>query len=148
MFWNNVVLLGVAALLCWLCGKGTFFGVYVFTLSLAGGLGIVLFTVQHNFEHSYASATALWDYDTGAMEGTSFLVLPRWLNWFTLNIGYHHIHHLNARIPFYRLPEVFTKIPELKTPKTTSLHPFDIIRCLRLKVWDTDAQQMVSLRNI
>ena len=65
--------------------------------------------------------------------------------WFTANIGYHHIHHLNARIPFYRLPEVLRAFPELKTPKTTSLHPLDIIRCLRLKVWDVDAQQMVRL---
>jgi omega-6 fatty acid desaturase (delta-12 desaturase) len=68
--------------------------------------------------------------------------------WFTANIGYHHIHHLNARVPFYRLPEVLHAIPELAKPKTTSLHPLDIIRCLRLKVWDVEAQQMISLRNI
>ena len=65
--------------------------------------------------------------------------------WFTGNIGYHHIHHLNARIPFYRLPEVFKALPELQTPKTTSLSPVDVIRCLRLKVWDVEAQRMVGL---
>jgi len=65
--------------------------------------------------------------------------------WFTANIGYHHIHHLNARVPFYRLPEVLKKIPELGKPKTTSLHPLEIFRCLRLKVWDVEAQQMVAL---
>ena len=65
--------------------------------------------------------------------------------WFTANIGYHHIHHLNARVPFYRLPEALKKIPELGKPKTTSLHPLDIFRCLRLKVWDVAAQQMVGL---
>ena len=73
--------------------------------------------------------------------------LPGILRWFTANIGYHHIHHLNARIPFYRLPEVISEIPELKAPKTTSLHPMEIIRCLRLKVWDVESQRMVGVRN-
>jgi omega-6 fatty acid desaturase (delta-12 desaturase) len=65
--------------------------------------------------------------------------------WFTANIGYHHIHHLNARIPFYRLPEVLAAIPELRNPKVTSLSPVEIYRCLRLKVWDVNQQKMVAL---
>jgi omega-6 fatty acid desaturase (delta-12 desaturase) len=65
--------------------------------------------------------------------------------WFTANIGYHHIHHLNARIPFYRLPEVLAAIPELRNPKVTSLNPVEIYRCLRLKVWDAKQQKMVAL---
>ena len=72
----------------------------------------------------------------------------RIMAWFTGNIGYHHIHHLNARIPFYRLPEVMKKIPELQTPKTTSLNPMEIIRCLRLKVWDVESQRMVVVGHI
>jgi omega-6 fatty acid desaturase (delta-12 desaturase) len=103
MFWNNVVLLGVWALMCWAIGAARFFSIYLISLSFAGGVGILLFTVQHNFRHSYASDTQNWDYDAGAIEGTSFLILPRWLNSFTANIGYHHIHHLSARIPNYRL---------------------------------------------
>jgi omega-6 fatty acid desaturase (delta-12 desaturase) len=67
------------------------------------------------------------------------------LRWFTANIGYHHIHHLNARVPFYRLPEVMKAFVELQTPKTTSLKPQDILKCLRLKVWDVQAQKMVGL---
>ena len=82
------------------------------------------------------------------MESSSYLKTgPVWA-WFTGNIGYHHIHHLNARIPFYRLPEVIAQIPELSAPKTTSLYPSEIVRCLRLKVWDVQAQQMVGLRNL
>jgi omega-6 fatty acid desaturase (delta-12 desaturase) len=65
--------------------------------------------------------------------------------WFTGNIGYHHVHHLNSRIPFYRLPEAKEAIPELWRPKTTSLRPAEIVRCLRLKVWDADARRMVGL---
>jgi acyl-lipid omega-6 desaturase (Delta-12 desaturase) len=66
--------------------------------------------------------------------------------WFTGNIGYHHIHHLNARIPFYRLPEVMKKLPELQRPKRTSLDPRDIARCLSLKVWDAGSQRMTGIK--
>jgi omega-6 fatty acid desaturase (delta-12 desaturase) len=70
------------------------------------------------------------------------------MHWFTANIGYHHIHHLNARIPFYRLPEVLAAIPELQKPKLTSLLPWEVVRCLRLKVWDVEAQRMVGVRGL
>jgi omega-6 fatty acid desaturase (delta-12 desaturase) len=70
------------------------------------------------------------------------------MGWFTANIGYHHVHHLNAKIPFYRLREVIDAMPELQSPRTTSLHPLDILRCLRLKVWDVDLQRMIGLREM
>ena len=70
------------------------------------------------------------------------------MSWFTGNIGYHHVHHLNPHIPFYRLPEAMAAIPELQTPRTTSLHPLEIIRCLRLKLWDPELQRMISLREL
>ena len=65
------------------------------------------------------------------------------LNWFTANIGYHHVHHLNSRIPFYRLPEAMHALPELQSPRTSSLHPADVHACLRLKLWDPASQQLV-----
>jgi omega-6 fatty acid desaturase (delta-12 desaturase) len=111
-------------------------------------IGTYLFYAQHNFPGVSFYDRAGWAYEKAALESSSYLKTgPIWA-WFTANIGYHHIHHLNARIPFYRLPEVLAKVPELKFPKTTSLRPMDIIRCLRLKVWDVEAQQMVGLRNI
>ena len=67
-------------------------------------------------------------------------------NWVTANIGYHHIHHINARIPFYRLPEVMEKMPEMRKAKITTLRPKDIYRCFKLKVWDTEKQQMVFIK--
>jgi omega-6 fatty acid desaturase (delta-12 desaturase) len=70
------------------------------------------------------------------------------MSWFTANISHHHIHHLNARIPFYRLPEVIREVPELQHPKTTSLSPVDIWRCLRLKVWDAEEQRMVGVASL
>ncbi len=66
---------------------------------MPGGAGIFLFTVRHNFEHTCASSTERRYYETGAIEGTSYLVVPGWLNRFTANIGYHHIHDLSANIP-------------------------------------------------
>ncbi|MBP9901029.1 MAG: fatty acid desaturase [Verrucomicrobia bacterium] len=114
---------------------------------IACAIGTYLFYAQHNFPGVSFYDRAGWAYEKAALESSSYLKTGPFWAWFTANIGYHHIHHLNARIPFYRLPEVFTRIPELKTPKTTSLRPVEIIRCLRLKVWDVEAQQMVGLRN-
>lgn len=70
------------------------------------------------------------------------------MQWFTANIGFHHIHHLNARIPFYRLPEVMKAIPELQNVKRTSLSPKDILACFKLKVWDSVEGKMVGLQNV
>jgi omega-6 fatty acid desaturase (delta-12 desaturase) len=115
---------------------------------IASAIGTYLFYAQHNFPDVSFYDRAGWAYEKAALESSSFLKTgPIW-SWFTANIGYHHIHHLNARIPFYRLPEVLKAIPELRHPKTTSLRPRDILRCLRLKVWDVEAQKMVGLRNI
>ena len=111
-------------------------------------IGTYLFYAQHNFPGVSFSDKAGWTYEKAAMESSSYMKTSAIMGWFTANIGYHHIHHLNARIPFYRLPEVLASIPELKNPKTTSLHPWEIFRCLRLKVWDVESQRMVSLRNV
>ena len=144
MFWNNVVLLSVWALMCWAFGTALFFTIYLISASLAGGAGIVLFTVQHNFEHSYASDGRHWDYDTGAIEGTSFLILPRWLNWFTANIAYHHIHHLSARIPNYCLVKCHNEYRELFSD-VTRVKLSHIHKALKYILWDTRAQRIISV---
>jgi omega-6 fatty acid desaturase (delta-12 desaturase) len=113
---------------------------------VASALGSYLFYAQHNFATVTFESKAGWTYEKAAMESSSFMKTSRIMAWFTGNIGYHHIHHLNARIPFYRLPEVFNALPELRNhPKTTSLSPADVFRCLRLKVWDADIGKMVPL---
>src|SRR5262249_28750264 len=85
-----------------------------------------------------------WDYVAAALYSSSYVRMHPVLHWFTGNIGYHHVHHLNARIPFYRLPEAMAAIVELQSPGTTSLHPFDVYRCLRLKLWDREGKAMLS----
>jgi len=112
---------------------------------IAGALGSYLFYAQHNFPKVAFHDQAGWTYEKAALESSSYLRTGRIMAWFTGNIGYHHVHHLNARIPFYRLPETVENLPELHNPKTTSLHPTEIIRCLRLKVWDVETQRMVGI---
>lgn len=110
---------------------------------LTYAIGSYLFYAQHNFPGVAFTDNAGWTYEKAALESSSFMRTSRLMAWFSANIGYHHVHHLNARIPFYRLPEVMHELPELQTAKTTSFHPMEVLRCLRLKVWDTETQRMV-----
>jgi omega-6 fatty acid desaturase (delta-12 desaturase) len=144
MFWNNVVLLSLWALMCWACGVAHFFTIYLLSVSIAGGIGIVLFTVQHNFEHAYADDSEHWDCDTGAIEGTSFLVLPGWLNWFTANIGYHHIHHLSASIPGYRLARCHEEYQHLYEDVRRVTLP-QVLAALKCILWDRRARRIISV---
>jgi omega-6 fatty acid desaturase (delta-12 desaturase) len=87
-----------------------------------------------------------WTYNRAALESSSHMRLNKLMQWFTGNIGFHHIHHVNVRIPFYRLPETMTAIPELQSPVTTSLRPHDILECFRCCLWDEGMQRMISYR--
>ncbi len=136
----------VAVAITWFFGWGALILAQIIPCLIAYAMGSYLFYAQHNFPGVSFSDKSGWTYEKAALESSSFLKTGAIMGWFTANIGYHHIHHLNARIPFYRLPEVLEAIPELKSPKTTSLHPMDVFRCLRLKVWDVETQKMVGLR--
>lgn len=138
----------LAVAITWLFGWPALLLTLILPRFIACAIGSYLFYAQHNFPTASFSDKAGWSYDKAALESSSFLVVGPLAAWFTANIGYHHIHHLNSRIPFYRLPEVVAAIPELQTPKTTSLQPLEIFRCLRLKVWDAASQRMVSLRSL
>jgi len=137
----------IAAVITWLFGWQALFLTLIIPQFVASAIGSYLFYAQHNFPAVVFSDKTDWTYDKAALQSSSFLKTGPLLAWFTANIGYHHIHHLNSRIPFYRLPEVMAAIPELQSPRTTSLHPLEIIRCLRLKVWDPELQRMTSLRH-
>lgn len=115
---------------------------------IAFALGAYLFYAQHNFPGVSFCENKDWVYEKAALESSSYMKMSRLMAWFTGNIGYHHIHHLNARIPFYRLPEVMDQFPELQNCKVTTLRPRDIQACLRLKVWDPEQNRMISLREM
>ena len=144
MFWNSVVLMTLWGLMAWIVGLLLFMACYTVSMALAGGAGILLFTVQHNFEDSYASHDEGWDSTTAALKGTSFLVLPRWLNWFTVNIAYHHVHHLSSRIPYYRLAACHDEHPHLFAA-VTRITLAGIPRAFRCILWDTRAHRIVSV---
>jgi omega-6 fatty acid desaturase (delta-12 desaturase) len=82
------------------------------------------------------------------MESSSYMAMNRFMQWATANIGFHHIHHINSKIPFYRLPEAMAQIPELQKANITRLTPSDIIKCLRLKLWDAGQNKMIALTEI
>jgi omega-6 fatty acid desaturase (delta-12 desaturase) len=112
-------------------------------LLVASALGAYLFYAQHNYPAVKLRERAEWSYSQAALHSSSFIRMSRIMHWFTANIGYHHVHHLNARIPFYRLPEAMAGIEELQSPGVTSLRPGDMIECLRLKLWDAQQDRLV-----
>lgn len=115
---------------------------------IACAMGSYLFYAQHNFPTVVFKENDGWTYEGAALESSSYCKMSPIMHYFTGNIGYHHIHHLNAKIPFYRLPEAYAKMPELQDAKTTSLNPIEVLRCLHLKIWDADQQKLVPLKNI
>jgi acyl-lipid omega-6 desaturase (Delta-12 desaturase) len=147
MTWNNLTLLAAAGFMAWAVGPWLFLGCYTVSGSLAGAYGIVLFTVQHNFEHSYASADEGWDRDEAALRGTSFLILPRWLNWLTADAAYHHVHHLCASVPNYRLAACH-KEHELLFAGVRRVGLFEIPAALKHILWDRTARRLVSVTEV
>jgi len=115
---------------------------------VACAIGSYLFYAQHNFPTVAFKENDGWTYEGAALESSSFCTMSPLMHYFTGNIGYHHIHHLNSKIPFYRLPEVYAKMPEVQRAKTTSLRPLEVLACLKLKIWDAEQQKLVPLSAI
>jgi len=146
--WDSAAVLvlhySIAAFLFIKFGWLTWFLTFFFPFFLSHMLGAYLFYAQHNFPGATFKKNAEWTYTDAALESSSFMDLNPFMQWATANIGFHHIHHLNSKIPFYRLPEAMAAIPELQNAKVTTLSPSDIIACLRLKVWDADQNKMIG----
>lgn len=148
--WDSVVALAVHAGLiagCWALGGFTLATFVVFVpFFTAGVLGAYLFYAQHNFEGMRVFSDGEWSLQRAALESCSYLRMGPAMTWFTGDIGFHHVHHLNAAIPFYRLGEAMRGIEALQHPIVTTLRPRDIVACLRLKLWDEDRSRMVGYR--
>jgi omega-6 fatty acid desaturase (delta-12 desaturase) len=148
--WDSLLaLLGHAAIITvlWVFGGfNTVFFVLLLPMTIASALGSYMFFAQHSFKRMHILSKEAWTYYRAAMESSSYMRLNKMMQWFTGNIGFHHIHHLNVRIPFYRLPDVMDAIPELQSPVTTTLSLRDINDCFRCCLWDEDRQRMVSYR--
>lgn len=137
-----------AATVLYFFGSTVFFIGWFLPFFTAFSMGSYLFYSQHNFPGARFKENKDWAYDQAAITSTSMMVMNPVMNWFTGNIGYHHIHHLNSRIPFYRLKETMESMPELKDVPTTSLTPLEIIKCLRLKLWDAEKGKMIALNEL
>ena len=148
--WDSLlVLLGHGGLIAalWMTGGfDTAFFVVLLPMTIASMIGSYLFFAQHSFEDMQILPAETWTSRRAAMESSSYLKLNKVMRWFTGNIGYHHIHHLNVRIPFYRLPQAMEMIAELQSPATITLSFKDIRACFRCCLWDEGLQRMVSYR--
>jgi omega-6 fatty acid desaturase (delta-12 desaturase) len=139
---TNFALLALIGALCWLLGWRDYLLVQAPTVLLAGSAGIWLFYVQHQFEDAYWESTDGWSYADAALRGSSYLKLPKVLQFFSGNIGLHHVHHLSARIPNYNLQRAHDENPIFHDVPVLSL--VDGLRAVRLKLWDEDRARMVT----
>ncbi|MCA9213303.1 MAG: fatty acid desaturase [Planctomycetales bacterium] len=113
-------------------------------LTIASCIGAYLFYAQHNFPTARLRSGSEWSHVDAALNSSSFIPMGPLMQWLTGNIGFHHVHHLNARIPFYRLPEAMSALVELQTPRVTTLSWIDVRRCLKLKLWDVELDRLVG----
>jgi acyl-lipid omega-6 desaturase (Delta-12 desaturase) len=143
---TNLAIALIGATLIWFIGIEAVLIVYLPAALLAATIGIWLFYVQHQFEHTAWEADADWNLHEAALHGSSHYDLPAFLRWFTANIGVHHVHHLCSRIPYYRLPQVLRDHPELRgVGRLTLLESF---RCVRLVLWDETQRRLISFRDL
>jgi omega-6 fatty acid desaturase (delta-12 desaturase) len=139
---TNAALMVIVAALCWLMGWEDLLIVWAPAALLAGSVGIWLFYVQHQYEHAYWQRQGEWSYAEAALRGSSYLKLPKLLQFFTGNIGLHHVHHLHARIPNYNLQRahddnaIFAGVPAVSIR--------DGVRAVKFKLWDEDTGQLVT----
>jgi acyl-lipid omega-6 desaturase (Delta-12 desaturase) len=139
---TNLALAAWVGALCWLMTWRDYLLVQVPTIMLAGATGIWLFYVQHQFEDAYWESGEHWSYADAALQGSSYLKLPKALQFFTGNIGLHHVHHLSTRIPNYNLQRAHDETPIFHRVPMLSIA--DGMRALRLKLYDEDARRMVT----
>jgi acyl-lipid omega-6 desaturase (Delta-12 desaturase) len=139
---TNVALAVAVAAVCWLIGWQEYLLVQWPAALLAGSAGIWLFYVQHQFEDTYWQNSEGWSYADAALRGSSYLKLPKVLQFFTGNIGLHHVHHLSARVPNYNLQRAHDDNPIFHGVPTISL--WDGLRAVRLKLWDSRRGRLVT----
>jgi omega-6 fatty acid desaturase (delta-12 desaturase) len=146
VYFTNIVVLIMAALISFLIGVKAFLMIQLPVILIAHSLGIWLFYIQHQFDDVYWERDNKWDYKVSAIQGSSFLKLPAVLQWFTGNIGFHHVHHLSSRIPNYYLAKCHRENEIFRQVKPIIW--FSTFRSLTLGLWDEANQRMISFRKI
>jgi omega-6 fatty acid desaturase (delta-12 desaturase) len=146
VWWMNLAVAAMAVALASLFGVVPYLVIQLTVLLVAGAAGIWLFYLQHQFEDAYWERGENWDYAAAALQGSSFLRLPRIVQWFSGNIGFHHIHHLSPRIPNYNLERCHESDPVFQAVRPMTL--LESLRALGLRLWDESAKKLVSFRQL
>ncbi len=146
VWWMNLALLAVATVLSLTFGVKEYLIIQFTTLLVAGSLGIWMFYVQHQFEGAYWERAEEWDYTTAALQGSSFYKLPKVLQWFTGNIGYHHVHHLSPKIPNYNLQACHESHPMFQ--QVTPVTLVGSMKSFTFRLWDEQARKLVGYRRM
>jgi acyl-lipid omega-6 desaturase (Delta-12 desaturase) len=143
---TNTAIALIVVVMMWLVGVKPFLVVHVPIALLAASIGVWLFYVQHQFEHTFWAEAPAWTLHEAALHGSSHYDLPGVLRWFTANIGVHHVHHLCSRIPYYRLPRVLRDHPELRGIGRVTLS--QSLGCVRLALWDENSRRLISFQDL
>jgi omega-6 fatty acid desaturase (delta-12 desaturase) len=141
---TNLAIAIIVGVLCLTLGWRDYFLIQAPVFLVTGAVGIWLFYVQHQFEDTYWQAHADWRYDHAALEGSSYLRLPAVLQFFTGNIGFHHVHHLSVGIPNYNLQAAHDGTDRLRQVPQLTLS--EALRATRLKLWDERSGRLVTFR--
>lgn len=148
--WNvyltNILILTFGVGMSLLIGWKAFLFIHLTHLFIAQAVGLWLFYAQHNFEDVSWERADTWNYKNAAIHGSSFLKLPLILQWFTGNIGFHHIHHLSPRIPNYNLERCQEENDFFKDVKPITL--WSTFKAMRLSLWDEASHQLIRFRNV
>jgi acyl-lipid omega-6 desaturase (Delta-12 desaturase) len=138
----NLAILGMAIGLSWIFGLWAYLLIQSIILMVAGGAGIWLFYVQHQFEGVYWERAEEWSFVASALQGSSFYKLPRVLQWFSGNIGFHHIHHLSPAIPNYNLEKCHKATPLFQQVKPITL--LASLKSFNYRLWDEESKMLVG----
>jgi acyl-lipid omega-6 desaturase (Delta-12 desaturase) len=142
VYFTNLALVVIAVIMSLLVGFKTYLIIQLIILEIAGISGFWLFYLQHQFEDVTWFRSKEWNYRTVALSGSSYVKFPKILQWFSGNIGFHHIHHINANIPNYHLNKVFRENSVFSQVKPITF--WASIKTLRLRLWDEKQQKLVS----
>lgn len=142
----NLALAAEVALLIWIFGFLPWLVIQLIALAVAGSGGVWLFYVQHQFEDAYWERGEDWDYTEAALQGSSFYKLPRILQWFSGNIGFHHIHHLSPRVPNYNLERCHRSDPMFEEVVPMTL--LGSLKTMTYRLWDEKGRKLISFRQL
>jgi omega-6 fatty acid desaturase (delta-12 desaturase) len=146
LYLTNLGMLAVYGSLWWMIGLKAVLMIFAPIVIIAGAVGVWLFYVQHQYENTYWRGRADWDYATSALLGSSYYKLPRVLQWFSGNIGFHHIHHLSPKIPNYKLQRCHEENPLFQ--ESTVLGLRTSLKSASMRLWDEERGQMVGFNDL